>query len=202
MINLLSDLNKIIIVGRGSKLYQQLKSFEEIDIVELSTIDAKIQISNFDKKCLIIIFSLFDGEDLRLFLSQIKGKSITVGSVSALSRVADRFKYAALKKRQLKTIHKLNDMRHKIILFGDFSEREFIGDYYLSNSDEFWPAVWEALGSNNICSISAKLISNRDTFSGFLSFLDFIAAPISTLFLKKLSNRVYGYIDAKNYKPN
>lgn len=194
------DISKIVIVGKGSKLYQRLKHNIEIDIIELSTAEARMQINYFDNTCLIIIFSLFDTKELKEFLDHLKCKSITVGSISALSRLAARFKYSALKKRQLDVILELNDTNHKIVLFGDFSKKEFIGKYYHSDLQEFWPALNHAILSDMICSVSAVHILDQDPLSKFLSCVEILASPISSLLLKKLTKRVYGYIDANNYK--
>ena len=165
------QISKIIIVGKGSRLFQKLKHIAEFEFSELSTQEALAQHENFDENCLLIIFSLFDYDEMKGFLTKTKSRTITVGSVSALSVVGKRFKYSALKKRQLNAIMEMNDERHKVILFGDFS-KSFIGDYYLSDQKDFWQNVKNVSVSRQICVLCASLITNGDFASKYLSYLE------------------------------
>lgn len=197
---MITDKTKIVIVGKSSQLYQRIRPFNSHDVIELSTKEAQAKAPSFGHNSLFIIFSLFDTQELEDFIASISGKSITIGSVSALSRVAKRFRYSALKERQLQVILKLNNPKHKVVLFGDFKKQDFVGSYYYSCLGDFWPAINATLKIQAAYLVSGSLINNLTHMSKYFTLIDRNAAPLSTLVLKTLTKRTYGYIDAGNYK--
>jgi hypothetical protein len=193
------DESKYIIVGAGSKLYNKLKKIDN-KIIELSTIDALNSERIYDEKYVVIIFSLLDEDNLKKIKNKFHGTKIIVGSCAALSKLSNKFHYSRFKLMQLNFVKFHND-GFKYIIFGDFfPNKKKIGLYFYSNPDEFWlNCSIAALNSEKIH--EAYLVTGNENFrSRILSSLDLYLSPISSWFIKKLSNYTYGYSNAKNSK--
>ena len=190
---------KYIIVGAGSKLFKRIEQYYPHKLTSYSTKEAVELADSFETDAIAIVFSIFDGEQQASFMNNLKCKSITVGSISALSKIASRFKYSNLKKQQQDAILKINSRRHKIVLFGDFMDHNKTGMYFTSKQEYFWQYVEQTIDFEDIVNVCVVQINTKDILSAIYSKIDLYLAPYSSYFLKKLSRRVYGYTDGSNY---
>jgi hypothetical protein len=183
----------VYVVGAGARLYKKLGISDRV-VQEFRTneIEKCIDVSSEDD--LVIVFSLLDPYRLRNISKRAASNFVIVGSASALSPVAGRFKYSKFKREQLSTLKELSNPRIKYAIFGEFFvERPRKGRYYYSDPESFLADCWETACSKSVAS-DCFVIKGENTAATLLfGWIDRMAAPFSSLLLKKMTNFVYGY---------
>jgi len=141
-----------------------------------------------------IVFSLLTGIQLQYLFEDTMSKVIIIGSCSALSSIASRFRYSRLNKEQLNFIINNKKNNLKYILFGDFKiEKERKGLQYISYIDSFWSDILGAVKSNDKVIESYSVTGKDNAIFRVLSIFDSFFSPVSTLLIKKITNYNYGY---------
>lgn len=183
----------MIIIGKGSKLYQSIKKG---DVVELSTRDFfEKEFKAFDHQT-IIVFSLLNVDAIDRLLKNSNGIILIIGSCAAISGLSKRFNYSKLKESQLNYVKKLNNTRLKYLTFGEFYPTQRKGLYFFSDVNYFWEFCEKALKSDknilNFFSIEGKV----SKFSNIFTIIEKFSAPFLTLVIKLFTNFTYGYSNA------
>jgi hypothetical protein len=193
-----STLDNIVIIGKGSKLYQNYLSLSNAK--EYSTVDfQKPNFSAMDFE-LVIVFSLLTATDLDRLSERTNGTVIIVGSCAAISSVSFRFGYSRFKRSQLQFVESSCVTRFKYLIFGEFSPSKRSGLIFRSDIGSFWSDIACASSSDERV-IRCFYVDGNSTFiSNILSCIDHIFAPISSLVIKYVTSFSYGYSNAKNIK--
>ena len=191
-------LDNIVIIGRGSKLYQNYLSLSNAK--EYSTVDFQktdFSAMNFE---LVVVFSLLTATDLDRLKEHTNGAVIIVGSCSAISSVNSRFGYSRFKRSQLKFVEASSEARIKYLIFGEFSSSKRRGLVFRSDVGSFWRDVIGASSSDEKVIRCFEIAGNSTFVSNILSDVDRVFAPISSLIIKHVTAFTYGYSNAKNIK--
>lgn len=193
-------MSKLVVIGKSSALYQSLRLHEQApsEMLELSTsefMEYEPQADDF-----FLVFSLLSKAELkRKFSGAEYARVIIVGSVSAISAVAPRFKYSRLKLSQLQYCKE--HRKSTYIAFGVFDlTKPLRGLNAVSNSGDFWQSVMEVMTESHTYVECYSLIDTSDRWSISLSHVERVFSPVSSLALKFCGGRVYGYNDARLYK--
>jgi hypothetical protein len=187
--------NQVSIIGSGSKLYKSIKSRGKIVVInEYRTREVLLNKSLIKDDEVYIVFSLLTYLQLQNLFENTTSKVIVIGSCSALSSIANKFRYSRLKKEQLDFIINNDKENLKCILFGDFKlEEKRRGLQYVSCINDFWSDILEAIESNDKVIKAYKITGEKNFIFHLLSIFDKFLAPVSTLLIKKATNYNYGY---------
>ncbi|MDA9096163.1 hypothetical protein N9J88_07205 [Porticoccaceae bacterium] len=95
-------MSKVAIIGKGSKLYGELKDNSKMISVEKEYSTSEfLDEEQLDSRLVYIVFSLLDKETLeRKFGDHKEIQFVFIGSAAALSLLNNRFTYARLKRNQ------------------------------------------------------------------------------------------------------
>ncbi len=187
---------KYTIIGSGSRLYKKIKR-EQLIHQELRTNEGLTNAATLNDESVKIIFSLLNAEQIKKIRSKYTGTILIVGSCSGISRIANRFKYSRLKKHQLDYVLNSNDDNLKYLIFGDFdTENKRDGKYYVSDIGSFWEFCKTAAESNEKIFKFFKIVGKESKIQKINNIIEFLLAPVSSLFIKILTKRVYGYSNA------
>jgi hypothetical protein len=186
---------KINIVGSGSKLYKSVKLSKEVVIANEYRTSEVLHNKNLIRDGEVyIVFSLLTHVQLQDLFKETKSIVVIIGSCSALSKIANRFRYSKLKKNQLDFVVNNKKTNLKCVLFGDFKlEKERQGLKYTSYKNTFWSDILEAVKSNNKVIEAYKITGKSTLVFHLLSTFDRFLSPVSTLLIKRLTNYNYGY---------
>ena len=191
-------MSKVAIIGKGSKLYGELKDNSKMISVEKEYSTSEfLDEEQLDSRLVYIVFSLLDKETLeRKFGDHKEIQFVFIGSAAALSLLNNRFTYARLKRNQA-DFCKEND-NCKYLFFGDFKSVGRSGRYHRSEKDSFWGCIDEAILAPKKFFYFFSVIGNASHIGKLVGFLDLYLSPVSTIFIKYLSNLTYGYSNADN----
>lgn len=184
-------IEKVTILGAGSQLYKKLID-ASICVEEYHTCDLELLIKRSVKRHLIV-FSLIDGKAIKSLYERYNGKITIIGSVAAIHPLAQRFSYSRLKKAQLDAVLKVNDKRLKYIMCGEFFPKDIrVGKRALTNPSTFWDTILND-ESTNVLLRNFMVTGDSNKFSAIVGSIEQLFAPLSSQFLKKYSNHLYGY---------
>jgi hypothetical protein len=193
----------ILVVGKSSKLYNSARGkIGHVKVDEVSSVDA-LGLREFTKYSRIIVFSLYSGKELSTLVERVGASPeiCVIGSISALSKIANRFSYSRLKKNQLNEVVKLRNSGYRIsyIVFGDFNDKAFAGKYATSSMNSLVNLfiLTKPLLDVIICDFKIKGVSSKS--SRILSVFEILFAPIASFFIKIFSSFSYGYSNASLY---
>ena len=187
---------KYFILGIGSKLYKKIKM---PGMKGCSTQEFFSGYPKISEEETIVVFSLLNKQQLIQLSNMYLNNIIVVGSSAAISKLANRFNYSKLKKKQLETIKHINRNNIKYLIFGEFYPSSIRkGLYYFTSPDSFWRYCFDANSSNNAVLHCYEIKGNISKLTNFLSKIDLIFAPISSYILKTFTSYTYGYVNAAN----
>jgi hypothetical protein len=191
-------MSKVAIVGKGSKLYGELKDNTKMICVEKEYSTSEfLDEEQLDASFVYIVFSLLDKETLeRKFGNHKENRFVFIGSSAALSLLNNRFSYARLKKNQA-DFCKGND-NCKYLIFGDFKNVGRSGRYHKSEKDSFWGCINDAILTPKKFFYFFSVIGDTSCMGKLVGSLDLYISPVSTVFIKYLTNFTYGYSNADN----
>lgn len=186
-------MKKYIIIGSGSKLYRKL-NFKKKVKKEYRTSELDTYIKESKESDIVIVFSLLDGQEIIRISKETSAYIVIVGSCSAISPLWYRFKYSRIKRNQLKKIKNFPQKNLKYLIFGEF----FIDDNrkglrYYSSPNSFLEDCEKAVKSPTSIQKYYTITGESNKTSKLIEKIEKIAAPLSTLLIKKLTNYIYGY---------
>ena len=190
--------SSIVIIGKGSKLYQGYFRSEEFR--EYSTSEFRENDFHAMDYEVILVFSLLTQSDLVRLRTLTNGIVIIIGSCSAISSLSERFVYSRLKRDQLAFIESADEERFKYLVFGDFIQSKRRGLVFYSDLNSFWDQVVLALESKEKVINCFSLEGCVTRTSKLLSRIDSNFAPYSSVVIKYLTPYTYGYNNAENLK--
>ena len=193
----INNYEQFFIVGNGSNL---LKRLSNQDIDGCSTEEFLSGLIKQHKNKILLIFSLVSPKQIKWILENFDNKIAIIGSASALSRLSFLFRYSKLKKKQLNSVLLNKRSNLKYLTFGEFFPSENKGLTYYSNPEKFWENCSKSFDIDeqviNLFSIEGK----EDRMSRFLSNLEILTAPLSSILIKIFTNYSYGYGNARHRK--
>jgi hypothetical protein len=191
-------MSNVAIIGKGSKLYSELKNNSKTICIEKEYSTAQfLEEDQLDPRLIYIVFSLLDKEALEeKFGFQKEIQLVFIGSTAALSSLSNRFSYARLKRDQA-DFCKAND-NCKYLYFGDFKSVHRSGRFHQSDKHSFWDCIDTAIAEPQKFFYFFTVIGATSRIGKFVGFLDLHLSPFSTLFIKYCSNFTYGYSNADN----